>query len=437
MAENLRSIDDYECFLGETLERWSPKQRLAFAASIAQRWLPSYEAFSAAEQWGDAAALRRCLDALWQHLGGSVLRPADQARYSQQLHDSTPHMDDFDAPEALAVCVILTDAIACCDDDNLATAVRASLSAFEAAVPDWAFEPDEQPRLWKQIAARKELKQQLKLIEQIGGITCFDESTIQGLRQSLARPDAIGKTASKPKKTPQGLTNQDAFEQYRRMVESDLRGKSPLDLTNPLTAGILLFSEWLGRYSRRLDTLTGDFGKLADQAGVAALTARLRAQDAAVSELPDWDSDLTEMVAMSMQHLRSAKRVDVASVAASHAYGPSLKLLWSQARQKGLVHHQDAWNHIVAWARHCPAAWEAEDRRKKKGLAYTVPALGNHLATTVTWTAGDLDHPWTAQVAGATWRIRLNDFPDDLMYSLLIEAAPIGAFHDWPETWQR
>jgi hypothetical protein len=42
-------------FLHETIEPWSPEQRVALAAAIAERWLPVYETFSAAEQWGDPA----------------------------------------------------------------------------------------------------------------------------------------------------------------------------------------------------------------------------------------------------------------------------------------------------------------------------------------------------------------------------------------------
>src|SRR5690242_10855159 len=109
-----KSIDDYENFLGETLETWSPGQRLALAAAMAERWLPVYEKFSAKEDWGDAAALRRMLDAVWGHVRGRTLSQADLARYSEQLHDSTPHMDDFEAPEALGACMVLSEALDCC-----------------------------------------------------------------------------------------------------------------------------------------------------------------------------------------------------------------------------------------------------------------------------------------------------------------------------------
>jgi hypothetical protein len=40
-------------------------------------------------------------------------------------------------------------------------------------------------------------------------------------------------------------------------------------------------------------------------------------------------------------------------------------------------------------------------------------------------------------VDGKDWRVRLNDFPDDFMYSLVIEGTTIHNFHDWPAAWLR
>jgi hypothetical protein len=41
---------------------------------------------------------------------------------------------------------------------------------------------------------------------------------------------------------------------------------------------------------------------------------------------------------------------------------------------------------------------------------------------------------WAAEVGGDSWRVRINDFPDELMYSLMIGSENAGDFHDWPET---
>jgi hypothetical protein len=65
-------------------------------------------------------------------------------------------------------------------------------------------------------------------------------------------------------------------------------------------------------------------------------------------------------------------------------------------------------------------------------------ALGEKLAREVTWEhTDDVDFPWSARVDGARWRVRINDFPDEPMYSLEIDGAVVGDFNDWPVQWTR
>src|SRR5512146_1292527 len=83
-----------------------------------------------------------------------------------------------------------------------------------------------------------------------------------------------------------------------------------------------------------------------------------------------------------------------------HGYGPWLRRLWAEAKNRG-ADDTEAWAAIRDWARHRPAVWEAEDKRKKKGAAYSAPALGEHLARALTWTSsGDVFHTWVAEVDG-------------------------------------
>lgn len=433
----LNSIDDYESYLGETLRAWSPEQRTVLAAAIAERWLPTYEAFSAAEDWGDSASLRRTLDAVWSHASGRLLSKADLSRYKIQLQDSTPHMDDFDAPAALATCVILSYALDCCSSpDNLSSTILAALSGFEAAVTDWVFDPEDQPRLWKQIAARKELRKQLDLLEQIGRMTHFDEVAIKELRKKCSSSDFIGETAplAKDSTGPVTITNQQAFEQYRRMVESDLRTQRPLHLPG-VSYALLCMGVWSGRYSRRRQTIDGSYGQLADTTAQQALVRRQQALDAVEKEIPAWNSEDRWIIELSFSNPASV--YDAKSPYEPHRYGPSMRRLWIKAKRLGRS-DEEAWDDIVAWARHRPAAWDVEDRRKKKGHAHPSPAIGEYLARNLTWTAkDDVEYPWETEINGQTWRIHLNDFPDDFMYALLVDDIELGSFHDWPENWKR
>ena len=66
------------------------------------------------------------------------------------------------------------------------------------------------------------------------------------------------------------------------------------------------------------------------------------------------------------------------------------------------------------------------------------PALGECLSRRVTWVAtADVFHPWTADVEGARWRLRINDFPAESLYTLFIDDTPIGDIDDWPAPWRR
>jgi uncharacterized protein YjaG (DUF416 family) len=439
MTAELNSIEEYERHLQNVLEAWSPERRLALAAGMAERWLPAYEAFSQREHWGDPKCLRRILDAVWRHALGRRLSPTDISRYGGQILDVTPHLDDFDAEDAIAACVVLDDALACCETtDNVAWAVQALLSGFEAVTPG-ALDQEEQLRLWKESGIRKEVRRQLKLIDEIAAAPWLEETMIDQLRARLRTAAFAGESSrTSPACASTELTNQAAFEQYRAMVELDLKGKRADPLVcgeSPSVAGMMLMGEWLGRYSRRRSVLDGSYGRLADQLGIRAVLARQRTLDAREKMAPDWDRDLRMMIDLCYQNATAG--LDARAVDAPHAYGPSLRRLWVQARQSGKSNAQ-AWQQVVAWARHRPAAWESENARKKRGLAHAAPSLGEQLAREVAWFAiHDAEHPWTAELDGQQWQVRINDFPDDLMYTLIIDRRVVGDFHDWPQAWRR
>jgi hypothetical protein len=64
--------------------------------------------------------------------------------------------------------------------------------------------------------------------------------------------------------------------------------------------------------------------------------------------------------------------------------------------------------------------------------------LAHCLSRSASWRrTGTAEFPYTALVAGQTWLVRLNDFPVDPMYSLLIDGREVGDFDDWPACWSR
>ena len=45
--------------------------------------------------------------------------------------------------------------------------------------------------------------------------------------------------------------------------------------------------------------------------------------------------------------------------------------------------------------------------------------------------------PFRAEVGADSWRLRLDDFPAEHLYTLLINGREVGAFDDWPKNWKR
>src|SRR4030042_4870810 len=89
----------YEAFIKAAIAPWSPAKRIVLAASMAERWLPAYEIFSANENWGDPAILRQSLDSVWKMVDDHAFTRVDWAALMGKVHSITPHMDDFDANE--------------------------------------------------------------------------------------------------------------------------------------------------------------------------------------------------------------------------------------------------------------------------------------------------------------------------------------------------
>ncbi len=66
------------------------------------------------------------------------------------------------------------------------------------------------------------------------------------------------------------------------------------------------------------------------------------------------------------------------------------------------------------------------------------PPLADCVRRAVAWRrGGDAEHPYVAEVDGRRWQVRVNDFPAEALYTLLVDGREAGNLEEWPEAWRR
>lgn len=56
----------------------------------------------------------------------------------------------------------------------------------------------------------------------------------------------------------------------------------------------------------------------------------------------------------------------------------------------------------------------------------------------VCWGRGPTaEFPYQAVVDGSVWSVRVNDFPAQPLYTLLIDGREVADLDEWPPAWQR
>lgn len=63
--------------------------------------------------------------------------------------------------------------------------------------------------------------------------------------------------------------------------------------------------------------------------------------------------------------------------------------------------------------------------------------INEYLSRSISWkTTGDAEFPYSSTIEGQNVRIRLNDFPADSLYTLLVAGTELD-FNDWPSSWAK
>jgi hypothetical protein len=65
-------------------------------------------------------------------------------------------------------------------------------------------------------------------------------------------------------------------------------------------------------------------------------------------------------------------------------------------------------------------------------------SLHDCLNVDVTWSkTNDPTVLWSVQVGAETWTVRVNDFPEEHLYTLYVNDEELGSFDDWPRQWSK
>lgn len=66
------------------------------------------------------------------------------------------------------------------------------------------------------------------------------------------------------------------------------------------------------------------------------------------------------------------------------------------------------------------------------------PIAARRRATPLVWErTGDGEFPYRIQVKGSTLTLRVNDFPAEPLYTLLVDGQEVEDLEDWPPAWVR
>jgi hypothetical protein len=220
-------------------------------------------------------------------------------------------------------------------------------------------------------------------------------------------------------------TNQALFERRRNRAEHnhhELKSPVPdLDRNDLIFAGRVVH-DWFVGYGYRKASIED----IQDIPGRELLIARHRARNNDFRDLPDFTEDQFEYVTRIFEEY--GKRSDVSSLTDLPSYGPSFLAIWDSVKM-GLP-DREVLDHFRLWRCAKPPAWDRESRFDLR--------VARRLRSELIWTkTGDNDFPWEIRTPRSHLQVRLNNYPDEWMYSLFVNGECVGDFHDWPECWNR
>lgn len=119
---------------------------------------------------------------------------------------------------------------------------------------------------------------------------------------------------------------------------------------------------------------------------------------------------------------------------AESPYGPTAGYLIEEWMKSGLSFF-DSCHRLLDWAVAPPKS--VSDLRKLESSSDPHPLAGFFDQGAIFKATKDLDKPWVAKVGGSLWELALNDFPEEFLFTLVIDGSPAGTLNDLPKSWER
>jgi len=157
----------------------APAHLVAFAATVCERLLPNYGAWSATSGWGDPKVLRTALDRIWAALQGAPLETEEIHQLIEQVDAVCPDSEDFaDCSAAIDAAAAVAASLEARLDHTLDRAAGVGTTAGDTI--DSAYQ-DDPARMNGRLEA--ELRQQEAEISLLRGAPQLSPALVAQLRQ--------------------------------------------------------------------------------------------------------------------------------------------------------------------------------------------------------------------------------------------------------------
>lgn len=240
-------------------------------------------------------------------------------------------------------------------------------------------------------------------------------------------------------------TNVVAYDSYRQRVKktwADAEAHPQLRALDVEFLLVQLVSSWSSRYLHRMHaihrwTLDNLDPVLRDSFASHLLKRRNHRDNSSFTRIAGFSE---EDIGVADQVCIASGNMDIKNFTEAPVYGKSFQRVLAEAlaSEFSIDRPEQLLNHFVDLSIAPAPVWARDDSRKAAALPLIEAEVSRRLALRVQWNRTEsLEIPWEAQVDEERWEVRLNDFPEEWMYSLLVNGEVLGDFHDWPRNWNR